>query len=197
MRSTEISLRETYTQVLFELACNNHVADAVKDDLEFLSETTKKEEDFILFLDSPYFTFPSKEQFASRVLSGRITELTMNFLMVIIKHNRTDLLPEIISRYEQLWDAKNGYLPVKITVSHPLNHDEMKELQASLDSAAEAITRLEVEVKPDIIGGITIRCGDRVIDNTILGKLQTMMKTIMGQLKSRSSWRSAEPAPGK
>jgi F-type H+-transporting ATPase subunit delta len=192
MISTYLGLRETYAQALFELACDNHVADAVKDDIELLAEIINKEEDFLRFLGSPYFARPYKEQLVSGVLSGKITDLTMNFLLVLIGHSRTALLPRIVSRYGQLWDANNGYFPVKVTVAHPLDEAQRQELQLSIEAAVGGLARLELVVKPDVIGGVVVRCGDRLIDNTVRGRLQTAVKTIMGQLKSQTKQRTAD-----
>ena len=185
MIRTDISLREKYAQVLYELACESRSTDAAKDDLELLADITKSEKDFIRFMDSPYFTRSCKVEAVNKVLAGKISELTMNFLMVLIRHNRIRLLPEIIARYGQIWDENNGYLPVKVTVSRPLDKAETEELAASIGAAVGSIARLEVKVNPDIIGGAVIRYGDRVIDNTIRGRLQTALKTIMGTAKEQ------------
>lgn len=197
MISTDISLREIYAQTLYELACDNHVADAVKDDLELLAEIIKKEEDFLRFLVSPYFTRPSKEQLVGGIFSGKITELTTNFLLALIRHYRTALLPRIIARYGQLWDEDNGYFPVKVTLAHLLDKAQTQELQTSIEAAVGGMIRLEMVLKPEVIGGVEIRCGEMLIDNTVRGRLQTAVKTIMGQLKSISSRLSAEAEPGR
>lgn len=185
MIRANISLREKYAKVLYELACESRSTNAVKDDFELLADITKSEKDFIKFMDSPYFARPCKVEVVNKILTGKISELTMNFLMVLIRHNRIKLLPEIIARYGQIWDANNGYFPVKVTVSRPLEKVETEELAASIGAAVGSIARLEVAVNPDIIGGAVIRYGDRVIDNTIRGRLQTALKTIMGAAKEQ------------
>lgn len=185
MIRTDTILREKYAQVLYGLACESRLTDAVKDDIELLADITNREKDFIRFMDSPYFTRLCKVDVVSRLLAGKITELMANFLMVLIGHNRIRLLPEIIARYGQIWDMNNGYFPVRVTVSHPLDEAETEELAASIGAAAGSIARLEVKVNPEIIGGAVIRCGDRVFDNTIRGRLQTALKTIMGAAKEQ------------
>jgi F-type H+-transporting ATPase subunit delta len=193
MMKTDIRLKETYAQTLFALAGENQTTDAVKEDLEIISDIIKHEKEFIEFLRSPYFSSRCKEQFVEKTLSGRISELTMNFLMVLIRHNRSSLLPEIIASFGQLWDAHRGYYPIKVTVSHPLGTDEVKELTAGIEAAIGGTARLELAVNPAIIGGTIIRCSDKVIDNTVRSRLQHAVKTIIGQVKSSSSRRSAEP----
>ncbi len=185
MMSTDIRLRENYANTLFELAKENQAADIVQEDLETMAGIIKEENDLIKFLTSPYFCRQCKEQLVNATLSARIAELTMNFLMVLIKHNRVGLLPSIIVKYGQLWDADRGCYPVKVTVARPLEQGEAEEMTAAIAAAVGGAVRLEWTVNPDIIGGAIIRCGDRVIDNTVHNRLRTAVKTIIGQVKSR------------
>ena len=185
MMSTDIRLGENYANTLFELARENQVIDVIKEDLETIAGMIKEENDLVRFLTSPYFSRESKEQLVAKALSGRIAELTMNFLMVLIKHNRVGLLPRIILRYGQLWDAERRCYPVKLTVSHPLEQAEAQKLTEALGAAIGGTVRLELAVNPDILGGVVIRCGDRVIDNSVYHRLRTAVKTIMNQVKGR------------
>ena len=185
MMSTDIRLRENYANTLFELAAENQTTDVIQEDLEIMAGIIKEENDLVRFLTSPYFSRQCKEQLVNATLSARIAELTMNFLMVLIKHNRVGLLPEIIFRYRQLWDADRGCYPVKVTVSRPLEQGGAEEMTTDIAAAVGGAVRLELAVNPDIIGGAIIRCGDKVIDNTIHNRLRTAVKTVIGQVKSR------------
>ncbi len=185
MMSTDIRLGENYANTLFELARENQVIDAVKEDLETIAGIIKQESDLVRFLTSPYFSRESKEQLVTKMLSARIAELTMNFLMVLIRHNRVVLLPRIIPRYGQLWDLAHRCYPVKVTVSHPLEPGQAEELAAAIGAAISGQVRLELAVNPDILGGAVIRCGDRVIDNSVHNRLRTAVKTILNQVKGR------------
>ncbi len=185
MMSTDIRLGENYANTLFELARENQVIDAIKEDLETIAGIIKQESDLVRFLTSPYFSRESKEQFVAKMLSARTAELTMNFLMVLIRHNRMALLSRIIFRYGQLWDVEHRCYPVKVTVSHPLEQGQAEELTAAIGAAVGGEVRLELAVNPDILGGAVIRCGDRVIDNSVGNRLRTAVKTILNQVKGR------------
>jgi F-type H+-transporting ATPase subunit delta len=185
MMSTDIRLRESYANTLFELAGENQAIDAVKEDLETVAGIIKGENDLVKFLTSPYFSRQCKEQLVMTALSPRISELTMHFLMVLIKHNRVGLLPEIIFRYGQLWDAGRGCYPVNVTVSRPLEQGEAEKLTADMEAALGGAVRLELAVNPDILGGAVIRCGDKVIDNSLRHRLGTAVKTILSHVKGR------------
>lgn len=186
MMSTDMSLRENYVNTLFELAKESQAVTVVKEDLQTIAGLIEEENDLVKFLRSPYFSRRCKQQLITTTLSARISELTMNFLMVLIQHNRAGLLKEIIFGYERLWDAEHNCYPVKVTVSRPQEQGEAEELKTAIEQAVGGTVRLELEVDPDILGGAVIRCGDKVIDNSAYHRLQTAVKTIISQVKSRN-----------
>jgi len=185
MMSADIRLRENYANTLFELARENQAIDAVEEDLETIAGIIREEDDLVKFLTSPYFSGQRKEQFMTKALSGRIAELTMNFLMVLIRHNRVELLPEIMLRYGQLRDADRRCYPVEVTVSRLLEPGEVEKLTADMEAAVGGTVRLHLAVNPDILGGAIIRCGDKIIDNSIRDQLRDAVKTIISQVKGR------------
>jgi F-type H+-transporting ATPase subunit delta len=108
--------------------------------------------------------------------------------MVVIRHGRARLLTDIIGRYGELWDAYHGYYHVKVTVPRALEDGQAKELSDDIAAAMNSPlgrVKLQVAVDPDIIGGVIIRCGDKVIDNSIRNRIDVAVKTVMTQIKSR------------
>ena len=193
MISTAIRLREIYAQSLFELAERQQSVDAVKSDLDILAGVIGQEKDFVKLLDSPYFSTDYKEQLVRRLLSGVAAELTQDFLMVVIRHGRARLLTDIIGKYAELWDAYHGYYHVKVTVPRALEDGQVKELSDGIAAAMNSNVKLEVAVEREIIGGAIIRCGDKVIDNSIRNRIDVAVKTVMSRIKSSSSRRRTEP----
>jgi F-type H+-transporting ATPase subunit delta len=185
MISTAIRLREIYAQSLFELADRQQGVDTVSSDLNILAGIIGQEEEFIKLLDSPYFSTDYKEQLVRRLLSGVAANLTLDFLMVVIRHGRARLLTDIIGRYAELWDAYHGYYHVKVTVPRALEDGQAKDLSDNIAAAMNSNVKLEVAVEPDIIGGAIIRCGDKVIDNSIRNRIDVAVKTVMSRIKSR------------
>lgn len=185
MISTAIRLREIYAQSLFELAERQQGVDTVKSDLNILAGIIGQEKDFIKLLDSPYFSTDYKEQLVRRLLSGVAANLTLDFLMVVIRHGRARLLTDIIGRYGELWDAYHGYYHVKVTVPRALEDGQAKELSDGIAAAMNSNVKLEVAVEPEIIGGAIIRCGDKVVDNSIRNRIDAAVKTVMSRIKSR------------
>ena len=168
-----------YSQSLFDLAMENQSIDNVKNDLDILSKLIVSEEDFLFFLSSPLFSVWQKQQLF-RQTCANFTDLTMNFIMVAISHNRLSFLPSIIQRYEKLYLGHYNYCRISVTVSQAVSEDETAAIKASLASAInnDKII-LEMTVDPSIIGGAVIRYDDKVIDNSIKNRLHNAIDQIM------------------
>ena len=165
-----------YAQALFDLADLAGAIDAVKENLDFLAVIIAQQRDFAAMLSFPWFPDEDKQLLTNKIFSGRLADLTLDFLMVVIKHDRAGFLPHIAERYNELWEAHYGYCPVNVTVSKQMNDDEIKKLYADIATAIKKRVKLEMNVDPSIIGGITIRCGDKVIDNTVRARLRQVVK---------------------
>lgn len=164
-------LVETYTQTLLELAEQSGIVDAVATDLENVSALLSREPSFQAFLSSPYFAERTKRDLVHKVLADNLDRMTLNFLSVVIDHNRGALLPEMIDRYRQLHRARRGYRTVTAVVAKPLRDDQKDRLAGDLAAAMDAKVDLEMRVDPSLIGGVILRFGDRMLDNSVRGRL--------------------------
>ncbi len=178
-------LEKTYASVLFELADQSGALNAVKDDFDCWTGICDMEKDFEKLIVSPYFTPEYKQQFVRKMLSGKIADLTMDFLAVVIRHNRAKILPDIIAEYSKLWDVREGYCPVEVTVAGRISDDEVEKLAADMASMMNCRVKLKLKVNPEILGGVIIRYDDKVIDNTIKNRMHKVVETIIKHGKGR------------
>lgn len=178
-------LEKTYAAVLFELADQSGVLNVVKDDLDCWTGICRLEKDFENLIVSPYFTSEYKQQFVRKILAGKIADLTMDFLTVVFRHNRAKILPDIIAEYNRLWDVRERYCPVEVTVAGRISDDETEKLAADMASMINRRVKLKLTVNPEILGGVIIRYDDKVIDNTVKGRLHRAVETVIKHGKGR------------
>ncbi|MGA2172098.1 MAG: ATP synthase F1 subunit delta [Sedimentisphaerales bacterium] len=176
-------IEEAYALAIFDIAVEQHLVDVVKSDLDSLGNIFAKEEDLSKLMWSPYFTRQYKTDLLLKAFSGTFSELTMNCMMIAAKHNRLKFLPEIVACFDRLWDEHHGFVPVKITTSEKLDDERIKKLSDDIASSLKRKIRIESSTDPSIIGGIVIRYGDKIIDNTIRTRLLNAVKTITSEEK--------------
>lgn len=173
-----VRVGQTYAQAVFELAEQSQLVDVLKNDLDIFANLTAQSKEFETFVVSPVFYEEHKKQLIGNVFSGKLNELTINLLMVVIEHNRMKFLSQIIERYNELWEEYHGCHRVKVMVSRTMDKTEIEKLTGSIADAIGGQVRLEMIVNPSIIGGIIIRYGDKLIDNSIRNRLRLVVKEI-------------------
>jgi F-type H+-transporting ATPase subunit delta len=171
---------EIYGQTLFELAAERGEIESVKEDLDSIDGFMFAEGDFYAVVSSPFLAAEQKSKLVRTLFTGKVCELTMNFLLVAGAKNRLAALPNIIKKYNHLYRESKGYKDVWMTISHAINQNEKDEIKASLCKAlkTEHIT-LEFNVEPAILGGTIIRYEDKIIDNSVRTRLHRAVETII------------------
>ncbi len=162
---------DLYARTLLDLAQEAGLVDAAAEDLEVVAALLTQTPDLERFLASPYFDEPTKRGALGQALAGRLRPLTVHFLFVMIDHDRGALLPRILDRFRQRYRAYQGYEAVTVTVAQSLDREQTETLTRELAEALHAKIDLEVRADPAILGGIIIRRGDRMLDNSVRGRL--------------------------
>jgi F-type H+-transporting ATPase subunit delta len=169
--ATAARLADIYARCLLDLAKESRTVEAVAADLEAVSTLLAQQPDLEAFLASPYFAEQTKRDLIREVLTGRLQRMTVNFLSVLIDHNRGAVLPGILERFRQLYRAYQGYETVSVTVAQSLSQEQFQKLAWELSEALRAKIDLDVLVDPSILGGVIIRHADKMLDNSVRGRL--------------------------
>jgi len=176
---TAAHIADIYARSLLELAEQSRSVDAVANDLEMVAMLLEQNPDFEAFLASPYFAEQTKRDLVRKVLTGKLQALTLNFLSVMIDHDRGMFLPAIIGRYRQLYRVYQGYRTVEVTVAQPMSDEQAQKLSRELAEAMQAKVDLDVHVDPSILGGVVIRYEDKMVDNSVKGRLARTVNQLL------------------
>ena len=185
MRRTDISVRigEIYALPLFELATESSCVETVERDLAGFMEVLQAESKFDRFLASPQFVTDDKCSLLKTLFSGGLHELTLRFLLVVIRHGRAPFFADIVAAYQKHVRALAGRTTVQVTVAKPLVAAEQQSLTKDLSRALDARVDLDVIHDPSILGGTILRYEGRMVDNSVRGRLRQAVSTIMNQRK--------------
>ena len=129
-------------------------------------------------IDSPKLAYKEKAEIFIGLFQGEIQKKTTNFLRVLGEAKRLSLLPDILQEYQQLLAKKNKQKNVLITSAFKLNQSQEEEITEHLKKRYGENLTTKVEIDKNLIGGITIKSGDEVIDLSTKGKLLKLKKQI-------------------
>lgn len=97
-----------------------------------------------------------------------------NLIQVLNANDRLTLLPQIRALYEELRRDQEGVLEAVIVSAFPMNDDQCAQLVSRLEAKHGRRISARLEVDPQLIGGVRIVIGDKVLDATVRGRLDAM-----------------------
>ena len=113
------------------------------------------------------------------ILAGKLTGETENFVRVLAENGRLDVLAEIRTQYEVLKNEREGTVEAEVYTAFEMNAAQVADLVARLEKKTSRKVRTKVLIDKNLIGGVKIVIGDKVIDGSAraqLGALETALK---------------------
>ncbi|HUG91464.1 MAG TPA: ATP synthase F1 subunit delta [Planctomycetaceae bacterium] len=109
-----------------------------------------------------------------RAIAPQASPLFANFLRVLARHDRLDLLP-IIRRLSVLeHERRQGFRHVQVTTATPLSDDLREQIRREIDAALPFTPILDERVDPSLLGGMVIQIGDTLHDMSLSARLNQL-----------------------
>ena len=164
-----------YASALYDLADDSKVVDEVLNNLETINQCIEKNKDLKILIKSPLISSTDKFTIIEKVLSkASINKLTSNFLKVISKNKRFSSLLSIISQFININAQKRGDVSADVTSANNLSELQKNSINDQLKSVLGEKLLLNFKVDEKIIGGLIIKVGSKMIDASILSKINKL-----------------------
>jgi F-type H+-transporting ATPase subunit delta len=174
----DVTIARNYAEVLFELGERHDAHDALLSGLEMLRAVLDSDPAIRVFLETPKIDVAHKRAALETALGGRVAPLFLNFVLVVVGKRRQRLFRQMAFEYRMLLDQKLGRAHADVTLAH--EPDEATE-----QDIAEQLTRIfgrrvtpVVRVHPDILGGIIVRYGDRLLDGSLRRRVLSLRRRL-------------------
>ena len=178
-RNARHIIHEIYSDVMFELAEEAGLVEPVMDDLDAVAEVMKEEPEFLSLLTLGHVKEDEKAKMIRRVFKGRVNDLTLDFLCVLAKRNRMNFVHGIGDRYQVLLDERKNLRRIEVTLAKEPSDEQLEKIKADIRDVLNAEIKLSVNVDPEILGGIIIKKGDLMVDNSVRTILSRTVDAIM------------------
>ncbi len=170
-----------YAKALLELAAEAGAIDAVERDLRSLEAALEESEDLFRFIRSPLYKAAQQRAVLHAVLDGlKAHDLTRRIVDTLIANRRLALLPGVIAAYQRLLAERRGEMEVVAITAEPMSAAAQKRLAGMLKKALDRKVDIVNTVDPDIIGGLVLRIGSRMIDASVRHRLDTLKSALKG-----------------
>ncbi len=177
----QASLAGRYAMALFELAREEKALEKVGESLDALKQALAESDDFRRLTASPLI---SREEalrtIAATAEAMQLDPITRNFLGVLAQNRRLSQLGAIIRAFNMLASQHRGETIAEVTSAHPLDQEQIDAIKQNLRARTGRDINVELNVDPDILGGLVVKIGSQMIDGSIRTKLNTLAHAMKG-----------------
>jgi F-type H+-transporting ATPase subunit delta len=110
--------------------------------------------------------------------AGQMSKEQRNFVQLLAQNDRLSVVPEIASQFEEKRNRHEDILDAHVTSAYPLTQQQIADIVATLQERYGRKVKAQADVDNDLIGGVSIRIGDEVIDASVRGKLAQLAATL-------------------
>ena len=188
--STNVSIpsgvSERYALAMLSLADDRRqadpgVVDRIAGDLDRLAALWREDAGFRAFVADPRLDSDSQRRGAFAVLDrAAIGPEVRNLVGVLIGNRRLSQLPQVAAAFGRELAVRRGQQSADVTSAHALTDTQRAQIAARLTEAGYSGIRLSEHVDPSILGGLIVRIGSRLYDNSIKSKLQRLQYAMKG-----------------
>lgn len=171
---------KTYGDALFELALEENAVDMLAEEVQAVSEILRENEDLLKLLNHPKISKEEKLQIIENVFKGRVSDYLTGFLKLVVNKDRYQEIPAIFSLFLDKVKEYRNIGVAHVTTAVIMNDVQKKQLiKRLLDTTSYQSFEMHYEVEEELIGGMVIRIGDRIVDSSIRTKLEEMSRSLM------------------
>jgi F-type H+-transporting ATPase subunit delta len=173
-----------YAEAAFELATRDGALDAWGAGLHLASEFVSDER-VAAAVDNPARPYAERVALLEKLLTGRAPAGVIRLAALLAKRGRVDRLPDVAAAFQRLLDRERGIVEAQVTSAAPLTSDETQAVQAWVAKTTGKQVHLRATVDEALIGGLTVRVGDTLMDASVRGRLERLRTELLSGARAR------------
>jgi F-type H+-transporting ATPase subunit delta len=175
------TLARRYALAVFSLAHDAEEVERVAADLSEVARSIDADADLREFFVSPVIDRKAKEQILLSALQGKVCDLALHTILLLVRKRREALLDELIAEYRKLEQQARGAEPLTVTTARELPAADLRSMVERLERVYGKKFEVNVRLDRSLLGGVRITMGDRRIDGTVAGRLEELTRTLFAR----------------
>ena len=172
-----ITLARPYANAAFEVAAADNALAQWSQMLNTLA-TVSSQAKISDLLKSPALTADKQSEALLSICGDTISAKGSNMVRLLAENRRLALLPQIAELFDALKAAREKSIDVEVTTAYALSDAVVAQLSKALEKRLDRSVNVQSAVDKQLIGGVVIRAGDTVIDNSVRGKLNKLAESL-------------------
>jgi len=168
---------ERYAKAVFEMAVEKQQVDAVYADALELASVCRENRLFVFMLKSPVISEEKKEKILTDLFGKRFHQITLQFLLILVRQNREVFIPEIARNLIELYKKYKHILTVYLTMAVPATEAIRNKVKEIIKDYTKWKIDLVQEIDSDIIGGFILNWSDMQYDAGIHYQIERLRRS--------------------
>ena len=174
-------ISDRYGSALYDLASEKKCIDEILNDLDVIEKVMKESSDLRHVIKSPLVNSEEKLNILLKIFAGSsFNNLTTTFLKVLDNNKRISNILSIILQFKKINSEKRGDIAANVTSAIELSEDEKNNITDQLKNTLGQKLSLNFDVDKDIIGGLIVKVGSKMIDTSIANKINKLKIAMKG-----------------
>ncbi|HIJ63580.1 MAG TPA: F0F1 ATP synthase subunit delta [Rhodospirillaceae bacterium] len=175
------AIADRYSSALFDLADEASQLDAVAGDLRALKAMIAGSADLARLVRSPVLgRVEQQKAVAALAKAAAFNPLVGNFLGLVAKNRRLFAIDAVIDAFLARLAAKRGEVAAHLSSAIPLSEAQVGAVTETLRKAYGGTVVVHATVDPGLLGGLVVKVGSRMVDNSLKTKLQHLKLAMKG-----------------
>lgn len=171
--SQAITVARPYAQAAFDEAQKLGELKVWSEMLHAAAEAVAQQ-DMQSIINSTRVTATQLDSLMLAVCGGKLNGSAQNFIKLLVENKRLVVLPEILEMFEMLRAEAEKSVDVVVTSAFDLNDAQKQKIAAALKVRMGREIKLSCETNRELLGGVVIRAGDKVIDGSARTRLSEL-----------------------
>ncbi|MGN0292963.1 MAG: ATP synthase F1 subunit delta [Lachnospiraceae bacterium] len=174
-------ISKTYGDALFDIAVESKKTDVFFEEVKGLEKVLTENPELLKFLGHPDIELSEKVTTVEKIFQGRISDEIVGLLRIVVTKGRSPELMDILDYFiAKTKEFKKIGIASVTSASELSDAQKQKIVEKLLSSTSYKEFEMSYRVDPDLIGGIVIRIGDRVVDGSVRSKLLNLKRELSG-----------------
>ena len=178
---SDLRVASRYSKALIDSAVEQKAVEKVYQDMLLIDEVCSQNRKLVVLLKNPTIKYDYKLRVLQEIFKKHVTPLTLNFINLICRKNRADILPDTGAVFTKLYDELNGIARANVSTASEISSALKKEFSQILVKETGKKVELVTTTDESLIGGFVLRIGDDQIDDSLKSKLNSLRR----EMKSR------------
>ena len=170
-------ISKVYGDALFSLALENDKLDTIWEEVRMTRQILSENPTFVKTICHPEITKQDQIKLLDDAFKGKVSDEVMGFFHVLADKKRLKELDAVLEYFDRSAKEYKKIGVVYVTVPMELTKAQQDKIRERiLEVSSYETLEMHVETDASLLGGMVIRIGDEILDNSIRSKMEHMAR---------------------